>query len=476
MRLSGFRWVRSMNSPLGLCLCLVLIGLTTAGAIAYTNQSYSGETLPGVRVCQAEPLQQNEIDYAPAAIDGNKPVIQVWKATPMVLDSPTSAAVYTFKVKRATNVQIGEAGANIKNISNPTGATVQGTANGNPASAIPWDENGQATCTITASNENGSVQKELKLSLAKELLPPPPPAGQSDNQAGNNKSKWLDSPLRSTPPVSTQPPITINEPNFFKCPSGCENCLTPGDAASLGFTQKCSDVPCYYDPAKTQWFCYKPTPGWCCANNMVTPSTKAECDKMYGYWSTSQNDAKQACEKGCCCLSNGQISYPSTQTQCAQVNGTYYTNLGQCKELCKPKGCCCVNGQTYYPSTQSQCAQMNGQYYTDLSTCKARCEQPTGCCCVNGQMQYPTTQIQCTQMYGQYYTDLGMCKELCHPQLCWCCTPSRLARGAAGSVSQMTQAQCQGQGGACYATQAQATAACSGSKGDTPYQPPTNLR
>jgi hypothetical protein len=348
----------------------------------------------------------------------------------MVLDSPTSAAVYTFKVKRATNVQITEAGANIKSISNPSGATVQGTANGNPASAITPDASGQFVCTIVASNENGTATKSLTLSFAKELLPPPPPAGQSDNQAGNNKSKWLDSPLRSTPPVSTQPPITKNEPNFFKCPSGCENCLKPGDAASLGFTQKCSEEPCYYSPPEDQkWFCYKPTPGWCCANEKVTPSTKAECDKMYGYWSTSQNDAKQACEKGCCCLSNGQISYPSTQTQCKQVNGTYYTDLGQCKELCQPKGCCCLS---------------------------------------NGQISYPSTPTQCAQVNGQYYTDLGQCRERCQP-MCWCCLK--------GQLYQTTQSQCTGSGGTCYATQQQGILNCrTPIDGGGIIKPPTNLR
>src|SRR4030042_199459 len=116
MKLSGFRWVRSMNSVFGLCLCLVLICLTTAGAIAYINQSYTG-----VRIVQAEPLQQNEVDYALSAVAGG-PVIQVWKAAPMELATADAFAVYTFKVKRATNVVITEAGAKIKNISNPTGA------------------------------------------------------------------------------------------------------------------------------------------------------------------------------------------------------------------------------------------------------------------------------------------------------------------------------------------------------------------
>jgi len=428
MRLSGFRWVHRMNSPLGLCLCLVLIGLTTAGAVVYTNQSCSGRTLPGVQVCQAEPLQQNEVDYALSAIAGDKPVIQVFKANPMVLDTATSTAVYTFKVKRAINVVINEAGTNIKNIINPSGATLSGTATGLPASAIPMDATGEFITSLIASNDNGSVQAELTLSLAKELLPEGPPAGQSGEtgrQTGDNKSKWLDQLPISLPSKSIQSYINKNEPNFFKCPSGCENCLKPGDAASLGFTQKCSEERCYYSPDGQQsWYCYKPTPGWCCANGKVNPSTKAECDKLGGYWSTSQNDAIEACQpKGFCCL-NGQLYYPSTQAQCNQTGGSYWsTNQAQTMERCQPPGYCCRDGQVY-TATQAQCNQTGGSYWS-------------------------TNQAQTA--------------ERCRPQTCWCCLK--------GQVYQTTQAQCSQSGGACYSTESQATAGCRQTTPTTPKTP-----
>jgi len=90
MKLSGFRGAHSMNSILRLCLCLVLVGLVTAGAVVYTDRSYTGGMLPGVQVCQAEPLQHNDSDYIPSAIGGNEPVIQVFKADPMELAAPAS--------------------------------------------------------------------------------------------------------------------------------------------------------------------------------------------------------------------------------------------------------------------------------------------------------------------------------------------------------------------------------------------------
>lgn len=420
MKLSGFKWVRSMNSVFGLCLCLVLIGLTTAGAVVYTNQSYSGRTLSGVQECKAEPLQQNEVAYAPAAIGGSGPVIQLFVATPMVLDSPTSSAVYTFKVKRATNVQISEAGANIKNISNPSGATLNGTATGLPASAITPDGSGKFVSTIVASNEYGTDTKSLELSLAANLLP----AGQrgsTDNRTEQRTPKWLpqfSSPGTSTPSTG---PKTGNAPEFFTCPSSCEACLKPSDAASRGFTQKCSEERCYYSPDNQQsWYCYKPPVGWCCANGKVNQTIKDDCDKMGGYWSTSQADAQA---------------------------------------FCQPKGYCCLNGQIYYPSTQAQCSQMGGSNWsTNQAQTAERC-QPMGYCCRDGQV-YTATQAQCNQTGGSYWsTNQGQTAELCRPQTCWCCLK--------GQVTQTTKAQCAQMGGACYDSQRQASAAC--------YQSP-NLR
>jgi len=464
MKLSGVKWVRSMNSVFGLCLCLVLICLTTAGAIAYTNQSYTG-----VRIAQAEPLQQNETDYALQAVAGG-PVIQVWKADPLELATADAFAVYTFKVKRATDVSITEAGANIKNISNPTGATLNGTADGLPASAIAADASGQFICTIVATNENGTATKSLTLSFSKELLATGQLPGKSEEtggQTGQRTPQW--GPLMRASITSPLSNIINKEPKFFKCPSDCDHCLKPDEAASKGYTQRCSEELCYYSPPENQkWFCYKPTPGWCCANSKVNPSTKDECDKIQGYWSTSQADATQACQPGCCCLSNGQISYPSTKAQCARMYGTYYTDINMCRERCEPQGCCCVNGQMSYPVTQTQCNQMYGKYYTSLSQCKEDCKVATGCCCVNGQMQYPSTQSQCSQMAGTYYTDLGQCKELCQSK-CWCCFN--------GQLYETSQSWCSANGGTCYASQREGYIYCGKSSQENTFtRPPTDYR
>jgi hypothetical protein len=362
--------------------------------------------LPDVQVCKAEPLQQNEVDYALSAIAGDKPVIQVFKANPMVLDTATSTAVYTFKVKLATNVVINEAGTNIKNISNPSGATLSGTATGLPASAIPMDATGEFITSLIASNDNGSVQAELTLSLAKELLPEGPPAGQSGEtgrQTGDNKSKWLDQLPISLPSKSIQSYINKNEPNFFKCPSGCEYCLKPEDAAGRGFNQRCSEEPCYYSPDNQQkWYCYKPTPGWCCQGGKVNPATRDECAQIQGFWSTNQNEAIQACQPVGFCCRDGQI-YSATQSQCAQAGGTYYDNVVQAKERCQPVGFCCQNGQVY-STTRAQCAQTGGTYYANQAQAIESCRQAATCWCCSGGKVYQTTKAQCAQSGGTCYS------------------------------------------------------------------------
>jgi hypothetical protein len=411
MRLSDFQWVRSRNSVFGLCLYLVLLGLIVVGA--------------------AESMLPNDVYSAESPTAGKPPVIQVFKAEPMVLDAPDSAAVYTFKVKLATNVQINEAGTNIRDISNPSGATLQGNVTGLPAAAITPDGSGNFVCTIVASNEYGTATKALTLSLAKELLPEAPPAGQSGetgNQNEQHKPKW--GPLTYAPVTSTWSSITLNEPKFFKCPSDCGYCMKPSDAASQGYTQKCSEEPCYYSPPEDQkWFCYKPTPGWCCANEKVSQSTKSECTQIGGsYWSTNQNEALQACQPVGWCCRDGNL-YQATKDQCAQMGGSYWsTNQNEALQACQPVGWCCRDGNLYQ-STQAQCTQMGGSYWS-------------------------TNQAQVVASCRQAAT-------------CWCCS--------GGKVFQSTQTQCSQSGGACYSTQSQADAACRQTTPTTP-KTPTYLR
>ena len=459
MRLSGFGWVNSMKNLLRLCLCLVLVGIITAGAIGYASPSSTGSNLPAVQVCLAEPLQQNDAGYAPFAIAGDKPDIQVWKANPMELDSPTSAAVYTYKVKRATKVQINEAGANLKNISNPSGATLQGTANGLPASAITTDASGQFVSTITATNENGSVQAELTLSLSEKLLASRLPAeqadetGSQDGQDGKHKPWWgplMYHPVTAGPPTTT----TRNEPEFFECPSDCDNCLRPDEAAKQGFGQKCSEERCYYSPDnKDNWFCYRSVPGWCCKDLKVFQSAKNECLEVGGVWSTSQTEALERCQQACWCCANGKV-FQSTQSQCAQYGGTCYFSQGEALERCQQACWCCANGKVFQ-STQSQCAQYGGICYFSQGEALERCQTPTCWCCANGQV-FQTTQSQCAQSGGNCYNTQTEASRACQTPTCWCC--------ANGQVFQTTQSQCIQVGGNCYTSQGEALERC---------QPPT---
>jgi hypothetical protein len=375
----------------------------------------------------------NDVDCAPAAIGGNKPVIQVFKAAPMVLDAPDSAAVYTFKVKHATNVQINEAGTNIRDISNPSGATLQGIANGLPAYAITTDASGKFVCTIVASNEYGTDTKALELSIAEELQSTAPPAGSTDNQAEPRSPKWL--PQLSLPPISTLSTSATpgSEPVFFKCPDGCPYCLTPDDAASRGFTQKCSDERCYYSPDEKQnWWCYSEPVGYCCKDGQagqvgqVVEATKSKCAQIGGFWSINQNDAIQACQPIGWCCRDGNL-YQATKTQCAQVGGSYWsTNQNEALQACQPIGWCCRDGQVY-SATRAQCAQVGGSYWS---------------------------------------TNQAEAMRACQPVLCWCCLKG---------VSQTTQAQCIQSGGTCYSTQSQADAACRQTTPTTP-KTPTYLR
>jgi len=412
MRLSGFGWARSMNIPVRLCLCLVLIGLITAGAIAYTNRSCTASMLPGVQACQAEPLQQNEAGYAPSAIGGVGPVIQVFKADPTELDTPGSAAIYTFKVKRATKVQLIEAGNTVKDIDNPTGATLNGTANGLPASAIPADDSGKFIAVLMASNDAGIVKEELTLSLAADLIPASQ-AGATDNQTGQRTPQWLEqfsAPRTSTPAAPSTTPR--NEPDFFECPENCQYCLKPGEAASHGFTNKCSDQRCYFSPDDQQnWYCYSEPEGWCCADGRVFQNKKSECTRIGGFWSISQGEALHRCEPEGWCCKDGQLYYPATQPECDRIGGDWYATQARARELCQPMCYCCLRNQVFQ-TTQNQCAQSGGTCYDSLSRAMENCQPRTCWCCLNSQV-YQATQTQCTQSGGTCYTSQSEAQANC---------------------------------------------------------------
>jgi len=401
MRLSGFGWVRSMNSPLRLCLCLVLVCLITTGATGGT---------------------------AGFSANGKPPEIVLLEVASLVLNDG-DAALYTFVVKGATKIEVIEAGNTIKEINNPSSATLKGTANGLPAYAIQTGDSNTFNTVLLASNGSGQVLGMVTLSFATL----PTAAGQPwlmDNKTAPRSPKWLAQ--LSLPPISARSTSATpgSEPVFFKCPDGCPYCLTPDDAASRGFTQKCSDERCYYSPDEKQnWWCYSEPVGYCCKAGQagqvgqVVEATKSKCAQTGGAWYLNQTDAIQACQPVGYCCRDGQIAQ-ITKTQCAQVGGSYWsTNRNEAIQACQPMGYCCRDGQVY-TATQAQCNQTGGSYWS-------------------------TNQAQTA--------------ERCRPQTCWCC--------AYGKVYQTTQAQCIQSGGTCYSTQSQADAGCRQTTPTTPKTP-----
>jgi hypothetical protein len=424
----------------------------------------------------------------------------------MTLETPTSAAVYTFKVKRAKNVVITEAGNDIKNISNPSVAALNGIVTGLPASAIPVDDSGKFKTVLMASNDNGAVKAELTLSFSEKLLASGKPAGEtqgSDNQTDSRSRKWLDQ--YSSPFGRARSSLSGTEPKFFDCPSDCEYCLTPEDAKSQGMGERCSAERCYYSPDNQQnWYCFKPAPGWCCNNLQVSQATKDECNKMGGSWFLNQSEALERCQPIGYCCRDGNI-YEATRSQCAQTAGIYYDNVVEAKERCQPLGYCCQNGNIT-SLTRPQCAQVGGIYYADVIEAKERCQPPCYCCaqgkvvqtdqstcrqyggscydtqsvaqrycqqestcwcCANGQV-FQSTQSKCSQSGGNCYDTQSVAQRYCQQQSsCWCC--------AYGKVYQTTQSQCTQSGGNCYTTQSQADAGCRQTTPTTP-KTPTYLR
>ena len=356
-------------------LCLIALSIVASTALASADLSYPAG-VPDTRVCLAQPLQSNDSNFALLAAAGSPPVIVAFNATPLVLSTADAAAVYTFKVKNAYNVVVTEDGNTIRLIVNPTLAALNGTVTGLPAATITPDAGGNFVTVLTASNEGGTVQATVTLSLGADLLPPPPGTASTDNQTKPRSPQWLE---QYTTPITTLPSTTItrNQPNFYKCPNTCAFCLKESEAAGMGYTSRCSDQRCYYSPDdKQNWYCYSEPVGWCCANNTVSQSTKSECAKLNGYWSTSQADATQVCQPmGWCCV-NGNL-YQATRDQCIQLGGSYWsTDQAQVMANCRQQiACWCCAGGKVFQATQEQCSRYGGGCYASQSEAQAACYQ-----------------------------------------------------------------------------------------------------
>ena len=363
MRLSGSGWVHSMNSPLRWCLCLVLVCLICLISIAATGGT------------------------AGSSAKGPLPKIEQFKADPMVLED-NQAALYTFVVKHATKIQVIEAGNTIKEVNNPTSATLKGTVKGLSADAIQTGDSPTFDTILLASNESGNQERTLTLSFANVLQPTGLPAGSTDSKTEPRSPKWLaqySSPFTSTP--STSPKLG-SEPVFFKCPGSCEYCLKPEDAAGRGFTQRCAEERCYYSPDDQQnWYCYSEPEGWCCRDTKVSQATKTQCAQAGGsYWSTNQAEAMRACQPIGWCCRDGQIAQ-ATKDQCAQAGGSYWsTNQAEAMRACQRTYWCCSNGKIYTTTQPTEGC------YTNLAAAQRACERPptTYWCCRDGKV-YPTT-------------------------------------------------------------------------------------
>jgi hypothetical protein len=396
MKTTSYGKSQRLKSLLMLCPCLVLVCLISIGATGSTA--------------------------------GNLPRIELLKAEPLVLNDG-DAAVYTFVVKGATEIQLIEAGNIIKVSKGPTSATLKGTVEGLPTYAIRTGDSNTFDTVLKARNESGEVEKKLTLSFATELPPKPasliPPV--SDILSEQPRSpQWLD---QSSLPPLTQPTSTTtrNEPDFFKCPSSCNYCLKPDEAANLGFTQRCSEQLCYYSPDNQQkWYCYSEPVGWCCKDTKVSQATKTQCDQEGGYWYANQAEAVRACQPMCWCCAGGKV------------------------------------GQV----PQAQCAQLGGDCFGSQAEAIRFCQQMMTCwCCAGGKVgQIP--QAQCAQIGGRCFATQTQAQQACQPTpaTCWCC--------AGGKVGQIPQAQCAQIGGRCFATQTQAQQACR----PPSYQPPTSLK
>ena len=385
MRLSGFGWVHSMNSPLRLCLCLVLICLVTTGATGYT---------------------------------AGKPDIKLFKADPLVLNDG-DAALYTFVVKNATEMQLVEAGNIIKKISNPTSATLKGTAQGMTTYAIRTGEGNTFTATLIARNDSGEAIAEITLSFATELPTKStsliPPVSMSAPPRSPQWGEQYFSPPSTQPTPST---ATHERPEFFECPSNCPYCLKPDEAKSLGFTQRCSEELCYYSPDKDQkWYCYSEPEGWCCVGGQggqVNQATKTQCTKMGGDWYADQSQAQQACQPMCWCCrhQDGAVGYV-TVNECRQV-GTCYATQYEAQQVCQQMvSCWCCAGGKVGQATQAQCAQMGGYCYNTQAEAVRACQQTTTCWCCAGGEVFQTSQTQCVQMGGACYATQAQAFEHC---------------------------------------------------------------
>jgi hypothetical protein len=445
MAAANNRTIHSLTRIFGVCLGLVMVGaiiLGTAGSMAATTS-------------------------------GSPPEIRAFTADPMVVKDGGSV-LYSFEVWNATSVQINEAGDIIKQVTSPPSTTLKGTAKGRTTFQIRTGNSNSFDAVLLAGNAAGKRDKKLTIKFAAALqVKSTTTATSQAGGATDNRTRtpqWLAQVTPATTAASSGTAETGVEPKFYKCPESCNYCLRPDDAAGRGFTQRCSENPCYYSPDGDQkWYCYsKPVTVWCCADGRVKETTKDVCAQAGGTYYATEAEANKACQQvtGWVC-SNGNV-YPGTQAQAAQAGLTWYATQAEAARYCNPTGWCCRDGKIG-ATTQSQCIQLGGYWSATQGEAIRACQQQvTGWFCMNGNV-YQGTQSQAAQVGATWYATQSEAARYCQqPASCWCC--------AGGKVFQTTQAACSRSGGSCYPDQKSATAACYRTTPQTPIIPNRTLK
>ncbi|MBN1375884.1 MAG: hypothetical protein JXA01_06995 [Dehalococcoidia bacterium] len=470
MRISKSRNIRSLTGLFAVCLCLGMVAVIILGAADSLAASAAG-SLPEIRDFDADALTVE---------DGG-------------------SVIYTFEVWNATSVQIKEASEILKLITAPSSTKLKGKVEGRTTYQIRVGGSNSFDAVLTAGNTAGKRMKKVTIKYASVLQEEPAdaatgkPGDEQDGQA--EKPRWLeqtDSTLNTASGVARMGA----EPNFFKCPEDCKHCLKQGDAEGRGFTQRCSEEPCYYSPDDQQkWFCYSQQETvWCCDEGVVTETTKEVCIRRGGTYYATEAEAMKRCQQA----ATGWYCYQGTlfqgsREQAAQVGAPWYSSQAEAARYCNPEGWCCKDGKvgqttqsqcnqlgggwfssqaeamkacqqaqlgwycyqgTVYQGTQSQAAQMGVAWYGTQAEALKACQQQSTCWCCSGGKVFQTTAASCARYQGTCYSTQGAATEACQQQsTCWCCS--------GGKVFQTTAASCARYQGTCYSTQAAATKACS---------------
>lgn len=465
MRVLSSRFKPGLTVVFRLCLCLlaagVIIFLGTDGSTAATSS-------------------------------GSPPDIRVFSAEPITLKDGESA-LYRFEVWNATSLQLNEAGDVIKMISSLPSTTLKGTVKGRTANQIRTSTADSFDAILVATNAGGKSMKRVTIKFARVIQATTltTASGQMGN-TDNRTPKWGPQGAPASPLTSSGPSRSGTEPNFYKCPDNCKYCLTPDDAAGRGFTQRCSEKPCYYSPDNQQkWFCYsKPATVWCCRDGKVGEMTKEQCAQYGGSYYATQQEAEKACQAVVGWYCSGGTVYSGTPAQASAAGAVWYTTQAAAARNCDPTGWCCRTGK-YAQTTRSQCAELGGSWYLTQAEAINACQAVNGYFCYGGKVYEGTrsqaaqvgatwytsyaeaarvcqqavmgwycysgkvfqgTQAQAAQMGVSWYTTQAAAASACQQTTCWCC--------AGGKIFQTTTAACIRAKGTCYANQSQAAAGC----------------